>query len=45
MDKNKDEADVHFEWLAKYVLEWELEELSRSRPKSIDQLRSEDDLS
>ena len=45
MDKNEDEVEEHFEWLAEHATEWELQEPTRSRPKSINQLKSEDDVS
>ena len=46
MDKNEDEADEHFKWLVEHVQKWEPQEPSRSqlKSKSINQLKSEDDL-
>ena len=35
MDKNENEAEEHFEWLAEHAPKWELQDLNRSRPKSI----------
>ena len=44
MDENEDEAKVHFEWLVEHASEWEPKEPSRSRAKSITQLRSKDNI-
>ena len=35
LDKNEDEVEEHFDWLTEHAPEWEQEEPSRSRPKSI----------
>ena len=45
MDTNEDEAKEHFKWMTEHAPEWEPQEPNRSRPKSINQLRSKDDLS
>ena len=45
MDKNKDEAKEHLEWLVEHTPKWEPQDPNRSRPKSINQLRSKDDIS
>ena len=44
MDKDEDEAKDHFEWLAEHAPEWEPQEPSRYKPKSINQLKSKDDI-
>ena len=44
MDKDEDEAEEHFEWLVEHAPEWEPQEPTRSKPKSINQLKSEDDI-
>ena len=45
MDKIEDKAEKHFEWLAEHAPKWETQEPTGSKPKSINKLKSEDDIS